>query len=33
MNEKGEQVFMNDAERKRRREAAEMFIKGNCPQG
>jgi hypothetical protein len=33
INEKGEQVFMNDADRKRRREAAELFVKGNCPQG
>jgi len=33
LNEKGEQVFLNDAERKRRREAAELFVKGNCPQG
>jgi hypothetical protein len=33
INEKGEQVFMNDADRKRRRETAELFIKGNCPQG
>jgi hypothetical protein len=33
VNEKGEQVFMNDSERKRRREAAEVFIKGNCPKG
>jgi hypothetical protein len=33
INEKGEQVFMNDADRKRRREAAEVFIRGNCPQG
>lgn len=33
VNEKGEQVFMNDAERKRRRDATELFIKGNCPQG
>ena len=33
INEKGEQVFMNEADRKRRREAAELFIKGNCPQG
>jgi hypothetical protein len=33
VNEKGEQVFMNDAERKRRREATEVFIKGNCPKG
>jgi hypothetical protein len=33
INEKGEQVFLNDAERKRRRDAAELFIKGNCPPG
>ena len=33
INEKGEQVVMNDADRKRRRETAELFIKGNCPQG
>jgi hypothetical protein len=33
LNEKGEQVFMNDTERKRRRDAAETFVKGNCPQG
>jgi len=31
VNEKGEQIFMNDAERKRRRDATELFIKGNCP--
>ena len=33
INEKGEQVFMNDADRKKRRDAAELFIKGNCPRG
>lgn len=33
VNEKGEQVFMNDTERKRRRDATEVFIKGNCPKG
>ena len=33
INEKGEQVFLNDADRKRRRETAELFIKNNCPQG
>jgi len=33
INEKGEQVFMNDADRKRRRETAELFVKNNCPQG
>jgi Domain of unknown function (DUF4124) len=31
VNEKGEQVFMNDAERRRRREAAETFLRTNCP--
>ena len=33
VNEKGEQVFMNDTERRRRREAAEVFLKANCKQG
>jgi hypothetical protein len=33
LNEKGEQVLLNSADRKRRRDAAETFIKGNCPQG
>ncbi|MEO8344695.1 MAG: DUF4124 domain-containing protein [Betaproteobacteria bacterium] len=33
MNDKGEQVVLNDAERKRRRDAAEAFLKANCPPG
>jgi hypothetical protein len=33
INEKGEQVFINDADRKRRREVAELFVRNNCPQG
>ncbi len=33
INEKGEQVMMNDADRKRRRTAVENYLKANCPQG
>jgi len=33
LNEKGEQVFMDDAERKRRREVLESSLKANCPPG
>lgn len=31
VNEKGEPVMMNDAERRRRRENTELFLKSNCP--
>jgi hypothetical protein len=33
INEKGEQVMMNDADRKRRRLAVENYLKASCPQG
>jgi hypothetical protein len=33
INEKGETVFMNDSDRRRRRETLESYIKSNCPQG
>jgi len=31
VNEKGEPVMMNDAERRRRRENVEVYLKANCP--
>jgi len=33
VNEKGETVFMNDADRRRRRESLEAHLKANCAQG
>ena len=33
VNEKGETIVMNDADRRRRRETLETFIRANCPQG
>ena len=33
VNEKGETVFMNDADRRRRRESLETHLKANCAQG
>jgi len=33
VNEKGETIVMNEADRRRRRETLETFIKANCPQG
>ncbi len=33
VNEKGETVYMDDAERRRRRENLETFMKSNCPRG
>jgi hypothetical protein len=33
VNEKGEPIIMDDAERKRRREALEANLRANCPQG
>jgi hypothetical protein len=33
VNEKGETIVMNDADRRRRRETLETFIRTNCPQG
>jgi hypothetical protein len=33
LNEKGETVFMDDAERKRRRDVLESNLKTNCPPG
>ena len=33
VNEKGEQVFMNDSDRRRRREALETYLKASCAQG
>lgn len=33
VNEKGEKVYMDDADRRRRRENLEIFMKGNCPRG
>lgn len=33
VNEKGETVFMNDADRRRRSESLDTFLKANCTQG
>ena len=33
VNEKGEAVFMNDTDRRRRRETLETYLKANCPPG
>lgn len=33
VNEKGETVYMDDADRRRRRENLETFMKSNCPRG
>jgi len=33
VNEKGETIVMNEADRRRRRETLDTFIKANCPQG
>ena len=33
INEKGETVFMNDADRRRRKETLETQLKANCPPG
>jgi hypothetical protein len=33
VNEKGETIVMNDADRRRRRETLETFLRANCPQG
>jgi len=33
INEKGETVFMNDGDRRRRREVLETQLKANCPPG
>ncbi len=33
LNEKGETVYMDDAERRRRREALESSLRANCPPG
>jgi Skp family chaperone for outer membrane proteins len=33
INEKGEQVLMDDAERRKRRETLEGYVKTNCPRG
>ena len=33
VNEKGETVFMNDADRRRRSESLDTFLKSNCTQG
>ncbi len=33
INEKGEQVLMNDVERKKRRSTLENFLKASCSQG
>ncbi len=33
VNEKGETIAMNEADRRRRRETLDTFLKANCPQG
>ena len=33
VNEKGETVFMNDADRRRRSESLDSFLRGNCAPG
>jgi Domain of unknown function (DUF4124) len=33
VNEKGEQVFLDDAERRTRRDTLENYVKANCPRG
>ena len=33
INEKGETVFMNDTDRRQRRETLENYVKANCAQG